>query len=143
MPAIKDKVIETLNGLTNPKAGIAKRFSGDNTGPFLSDIYIWQVTEAYAGEKKKEAWKTAQTEGFVPSDTQLRGFAEGDHIVADSKQFSCLVKVTRPHGRFNKDEFVAAVARKYKIKMGELLKLVEQYTEPGAVPLTKRVAEVE
>jgi len=115
----------------------------DNIGNYLGEIFAWQELAALATTRLKEAWANAQSsDGILIDDEDIREKPEGELILDESPHFSCLVKVGAARMNFNRELFIDEVARKYKIKKTDLIKLADECKKKSAVPLTKRVVEV-
>src|ERR1019366_2155702 len=106
---IKTLLQETLQPLAETGGGILKFKRGDNIGPILGKIYVYQEMEKYAKEQLKTAWKAAVTEDVLSDDSTLRDTA-GERIATESDQFSCIVNVEKSRSNFNRDKFIETVA---------------------------------
>lgn len=137
---VKTLLQETLMPLTEAGGGVLKIKRGDNVGPFLGRIYVLQEMSKFAEEQLKIAWKDAEAENILPDDLELRE-TEGERIVMESDQFSCVVNVAKPRANFNKDKFIDAVVVKFKIPKGKLEALAATSTKDSAAPLSKKVLE--
>jgi DNA repair exonuclease SbcCD nuclease subunit len=139
---IKSRITRRLDELSVPSSTLLQLRSirGDNLNPALAEIYFWQEVEAHAKAKLKASWETAVREGMVPSDDKLRE-SEGESIVAESENFSVVTTVKKSSQRFDKDIFIGAVARKFRIDRAKLEKLAGITTKDSAPALTKRILE--
>lgn len=140
MATAKEQIEEHLKLMVHPRTGVLKTARGDNA-PELGQIFVWQETCAYAQKQLEQAWKAAVEAGVVPPEDELRARGEGEHIVAEDQRFSCIAKLTKPRAAFNRDAFLALIAKKFKIALPKLLPLVDQSMVPGKAALTKRVLE--
>lgn len=134
---LQDFIRVTVGSYTNPEPR-------SNEGRLLHDIWVWQEVAALAGAAEKAAWQAAQLgdDALIPTDAELRGKA-GEAIVADSAAYSCIVRVDGPRKSFDRDTFIALVARKFKIPAADIAQLAELAKVEGASPLTKRVVPAE
>jgi hypothetical protein len=140
---VKSRLDQELNELAGATGkGLARIKKGDNQGSYLADIFIAQETKKWAEDRLKGAWKAAVDDGVVPEDDALREQAKGEHIITESSQFSCVVKVDTPRANFDKEAFITQVAKKFKIDAAKLTALAETCKGKGQPPLTKRVLEV-
>ena len=128
--------------LTKLKQQFVKAKNGDNMGPFLAEIFVWQEVRKHADEMLKDTWKQVQAEGIIANDEALRALGKGEHIVAESDKYSCLITVDKPRDKFDRTDFIAEVAKKYKIKPSELQALERDCMGETSAPLTKRIIEV-
>lgn len=111
----------------------------DETERMLHDVFVWQEICSMAEKNLKAAWAAAQSgSGVVEDDDTLRKSA-GAAIAAESKTYSCVVKVDNPRESFDKDEFVSLVAAKYKLNPARVLQLAELAKKPTAAPLSKKI----
>lgn len=134
--SIEAGIIQMLASPINPDRS--------SSGKVLWNVYFWQVVGEIAAEKEKAAWKELQKAGgLVDDDDKLRSLSKGEHIAAESNKFTAMITVAAPRLNFDRDEFVAEVARKYRVAKKKLEALVEKCKHPGAAPLTKRIIESE
>lgn len=138
----KTRLVEQLNSLAEVNGRVLKVKRGDNKGPLLGKIYIWQEAEKYAKDQLKAAWKAALDEGIIDTDDKLREDEGEERIVMESDQFTAMVKVGTPAKPFSKEKFIEAVAKKYKIDAAKLEALATGCTKDSAAPLSKRIVEV-
>lgn len=114
----------------------------DNKETLMCDVYIWQEAMVYAKKKYDEALKDLAV--MVLSDDKLRLKEPGEHTVESSTGFALLVKISKPAKRFDKDKFISAVSRKFRIGVDKLVKIAEAdicKTEINA-SLQKRIVEL-
>ena len=137
---IKTLLQDTLKPLAEVGGGVLKFKRGDNIGPILGRIYVFQEMEKYAKDQLKIAWKDAVTEDIISGDDVLRDTA-GERIATESNQFSCIVNVEKSRANFNKEKFIETVATKFKIPKGKLEALAETSTKDSAAPLSKKILE--
>jgi hypothetical protein len=136
-------IIDAVEELLNPRGGINKVSRNDsNAAPYLRDVFFWQTIGTLAAAKEEAAWKAAQAANLLPSDEKLRENVEGEKIVAESEHYSCIVKVSKPRNNFDKETFLATVARKFKVPLQKLLAIYDASMKEGKAPLSKRVLEV-
>lgn len=139
------KISETLEALFDSfgttKSGVFNKDKG-NLGAVLFELFVWQYVENAAKRRRERAWKSAQDVGSViPKDEELRKMALGEHIVAESDLFSCVVKIGEPRMTFSRDEFIKRVAAKYKLSVKNLAMLADECKVESEPVLTKRVVE--
>lgn len=140
MSAIKDRLDERLVELPDK---VLRARNGDNLGPVLGTVYVWQETLAYAKKELETAWKHLVTQNLIDSDEVLKAEGPGEeHILTESNSFSVIAKVSSPRKVFSKDKFIVAVARKYKLDPAKLTDLAETCMSESSPPLHKRVLEV-
>ena len=139
MTTVDDKIALQLiafqKAVTNPDRK-------SNVGAALFEVYLWQQVLDRAEDNLETAWKALAEEGVIPTDDKLRTQATGDHIEAESEHFSCLVKIASGQNRFNKEDFIAAVAKKFKIPAPKLEALADTCKRKSNPSLTKKVLEV-
>lgn len=113
-----------------------------NAGPYLFEIWIWQELSTFADDKLKLAWKKAQDAEIVEDDDTLRK-SLGETIVVESDKFSVVTTVAEPAQRFDKDLFIANVAKKYKLRVGDLEAMADSKDakKESKAALQKRVLE--
>lgn len=113
-----------------------------NTGRVLFGIYIWQELERYASQRIKEAWTNAQCpDGICEADDLLRQFPPGEREVTSSKSFSLVVEVKKPAMRVNNEQFLAKLAKRFKVTVPEIEAIAETCKVENKPSLTKRVIE--
>lgn len=112
-----------------------------NAGKYLWAIFYWQVLSDTADKAFKEAWESAVTAKVLDPDEKLRELGAGEHLLADSNSFSALVSVSKPRSDFDREAFIDAIAKKYKIEKAKLTALATSCTKQGKPSLKKRVVE--
>ena len=112
-----------------------------NIGKYLWPIFYWQVISEVADAAFKEAWNAAANAEVFDEDNKLRELGTGEHLLADSDSFSALISVSKPRMNFDREAFIGAVAKKYKIPADKLEALAETCKVKGNASLTKRVVE--
>ena len=140
MPTIKvkERLINTLEDLP----GLIRNRNGDNLGPVLGTIFIWQEAEKFAKERLKTAWQTAaDTDAIEPDDVLREGTPGEERIIIESNNFSVVVKCDKPRQTFSKDKFIVAVAKRFKLDPAQLEALAKTCMTESAPPLHKRVLE--
>jgi hypothetical protein len=138
----KKKLLEELDTLAKPDGGVLSFKRGDNHGPLLGQIFVWQEAKKYAESQLKKAWKTAADEGLIQDDAILREKNQGEeHVIIQSNSFTCMVTVDKPHQTFSKDKFVEAVAKRYKLDRAQLDRVAATCTTDSVAPLKKRIVE--
>lgn len=140
MPTIKtkDRLMEALTALP----GLVRHRNGDNRGPMLGKLFIWQETKKFAEEQLKAAWLEAAAEDLLEPDDVLREGTPGEeHIVVESNQFSVVVKVDKPRQTFSRDKFIATVARRFKLDPAQLDTIAKTCMVDSAAPLHKSILE--
>lgn len=133
---LKDKLCAALESMVK----IVKPRDRTNAGPYLFDIWVYQEMCAFAEAKLKAAWKVAQDNGVISDDDTLR-LAAGETIVAESDKFSCVATVAAPGERFDKDVFIAKLAKKFKLEPSDIEAVMENSKLTNKAALTKRVLE--
>lgn len=140
----KQRIVAYLSDLGNSRSAITNPNRKDNKSKYLFDIFIWQTAYKFAGDKLEKAWTQAQTDGVIDSDETLRSMDKSDeHIVSETNNFSCVVKLDKPRETFNRNLFIETVAKKYKINVVDLLVIADACKDKGKAPLHKRVLEAE
>lgn len=137
---IKALALDKLNEMVGPDNGFVKLKRGDNKGPHLWPIYFWQEVEKYAEKQLKASWIKAQEALVVDNDEELRKLS-GEQILEESEQFSVVIKVDAPRETFSKEDFVAAVAKKYKLDPAKLNAIAATCMSKSKPPLSKKVLE--
>lgn len=140
---IKQSIISLLTVNLNSGSKIIKRFREDDLGPYFGTIYYWQEIKKHAESALETSWKLAQKSKVIPDDDDLRDLGAGEHIIADSKQFSFIAKVDRPRQNFDPEQFIQLVAKRYKLSAPDLTKMAAGCLKDSKPPLTKRILEVE
>lgn len=109
----------------------------------LGYLYFWQEVAALADDRLKQQWEKLQADGVLPSDDAMRALGEGDHIVKEDNRFTVTAKVSKEQQRFDRDLFIEAVAKKYKLKVSDLVALAntKECKKLSKPSLTKRVLE--
>ena len=114
-----------------------------NIGQTLYDIFFFQEVIEYAEIQLRKYWAAAQGEHRpIDTDDELRKLGKGEHIVAESDKFSCVVTVNNPRLSLDKDAFIASISRKFKLKRDVLDKLADASKKRSRAPVQKRVLEV-
>lgn len=139
---IKEKVDDYLLSMGNNKSGIVNPDRRHNAGPVLFELFVWQEACTVAEAQLKSAWVDARTSGVIMPDDALRDLSTGEHIVAESARFSCLVTLQSPRNTFDKEKFLDIASKRLKLPRIKLLSLMEEATRPSKAPLGKRVLEV-
>ena len=134
---LRDQIVKDLEASAMDRAPTEK----SNAGKVLWPIFFWQVVEEVATKLRKQSWEVASTEGVVKSDDQLRALGEGEHNVLDSNHFSVLASVTKPRMLFDRELFIANVAKKYKLDVGKLTVMAEACKIENKPALSKRIVE--
>ena len=143
MSKTKTALLDQLQDLPKPNGKVLKVRKGDNLGPTLGEIFIWQETAKYATEQLRDAWKAAAASNLVEADDVLRqGLVGEEKIVVESNDFSIIAKVDKPRQNFSREKFIELVAKKFKLDPVVLTTLAESCLTPSAAPLHKRVLEV-
>lgn len=137
---IKAQVLDKLNEMVGPDGGFVKLKRTDNKGPHLWPIYFWQEVSKYSEKQLKAAWTRTQDAQLVPNDDELRTLS-GEQILQESEQFSVVVDVGAPRETFSKDQFVEAVAKKYKLDPAKLNAIAATCISKSKAPLSKKVLE--
>ena len=112
-----------------------------NTGALLFEIYTAQELATLAEKKAEAAWAQLEEQGLIPSDDKLRR-EEGERIVVESGHLSAMVKVSAPRQTFDKEAFITAVCRKYKLPVAAVTALADSSKKAGKAALGKKVLEV-
>jgi hypothetical protein len=138
MAKLKDKLIATVDAMVK----LVKPRDRTNTGPYLFEIWIWQELCALAEDRVAVAWKKAQDNGIIPQDDDMRK-KSGETIVTESDKFSCVATVASPGERFDKDQFIAEIVRKYKLRSADLYEIADSHVckKEAKAALKKRVLE--
>lgn len=134
--SMKEKLVEQVTrnlGLLTPDRS--------NSGKYLWPIFYWQVISDTADKAFKEAWEAAVVAKVIGPDEKLRELGPGEHLLADSNSFSALVSVSKPRSDFDREAFIDAIAKKYKIERAKLVALASSCTKQGNSSLRKRVVE--
>jgi len=139
----KDRLTAQLDQLAAINGPVLKIKRGDNQGPLLGAIFLWQETVKEAKERLESAWKAAVDADIIPDDDSLRE-KKGETIITESDQFSCVAEVEKPRKVFNRDKFIDAVAKKFKIDRARLdaIAVASPCTTDSKAPLSKRILEV-
>jgi hypothetical protein len=139
MSTVKDRLFERLLELPGK---VLKARNGDNLGPVLGEIFVWQEVARYAKGALDSAWKAAVDGDIIDNDEVLRAEGPGEErILSESNSFSIIAKVDKPRKTFSRDKFIAEVARKFKLDRARLDALAETCMSESAAPLHKRVLE--
>jgi hypothetical protein len=140
-PALRDTVIEHLAQLPDLDT---RRVGKDNVMPSLRNVFIWQEALAFAMAQHKLAWENAQEpNGPVPDDDRLRKYDLGDTTVLTTTRFAMTIKVSPPRLMFDRDAFIEAVAKKFRLNPEKLFAIAGQVATETRPPLTKRVIELD
>lgn len=134
---IKETVAANLDKLARDIPAPRK----SNEAKALQDILIWQEISAIADKRLKTAWAEAQAEGIVPEDAAMREHGEGEHIIKEAGNFSCIAKVAAPGKQLNKDALIAAMVKKFKITETRAALMLLECSDDRTAALTKRVLE--
>lgn len=138
---LKDQLHNYVDVIGEANAGITNPDRKDNVGALLFNAYIAQELCSYSEQKLKKAWLDLQDSGLVPSDDKLRD-TEGQILLEESNHFSAIVEVSAPSSRFDKETFIAEVARKFKLPTKKLEALAETCVKASKASLKKRILEV-
>ena len=130
-----------IAAMKDPKTGVVRCKRGDNLDPYFGRIWLAQELKSWAESELKAAWSAAQDDGLIEPDDELRAKGRGTHLVSDSASFSCTAKIDSPRGGFDKEQFILAVAKQYRIPLEELNAMAEGCKKDGTPPLTKRILE--
>ena len=130
-----ERIVRTVNG---SKSGSAK----DNLSPYLAEVFFWQEVASLANASLKEAWaRTQEPNGPLQSDDVLRELDFGDNTVAATDSFVAVAKVSQPKTMFDKEAFIAAVAKRFKISATKLAEVAEKSVKESKPSLSKKVLE--
>lgn len=133
---IESQLIQMLASPINPDRS--------NSGKMLWTVYFWQVVAELAAKREKAAWEEIQKAGgLVDKDDDLRTLTHGEHIAAESSNFTAIVEIGSPQKRFNAEKFVERAARRFHIPAARLEALINDCKLPGNPILSKRIIEVE
>jgi hypothetical protein len=124
----------TTNGTKNPD-------ERHNTGALLGDAYLWQQVSDYADTKLKSSKAALEANGIVPNKEALRSAGRSEAIIAESPTFAFVAKVAKPQERFNRDEFITRVAKKFKLKEAELRTIALASTKTTEAPVSTSIVE--
>lgn len=137
----KDRLLEKLGELRGAPVLQFKR--GDNRGPLLGEVFVWQETKKYAEEQLKKAWKALVAEDIIDEDDVLREAGVGEErILNESNTFSVVATVDKPRRTFNREMFIRLIVQRFRVPAEALQDMVEDAMTDGTAPLTKRVLEV-
>ena len=136
------KIRDTISW-AHDKLGKQKK-NGSNVGNYLADVFFWQEVASLADTELKRAWKTLQSlDGpLAVSDDKLREDGVGEHIVLEDDHFSVLTTVNNPARRFDRDVFINALVKTFKLDRADLKALAENAKTETKSSLRKRVVEV-
>lgn len=139
----KQKLVAYLEAIGSNKSGVTNPDGRDNLGTTLCDIFTWHEVKAFAEDRLKRAWANAQgKDGLFSDDDLLREeLAKGEHILAESNSFSCIVKVENPRLLFDEDLYIKCVAKKFKISEAKLRDMATECFKQSKPVLKKRVLE--
>jgi hypothetical protein len=112
----------------------------NNRDTLLCDVYIWQEAMILAKRHYDDAIKDLAT--LVPSDENLRRLGVGEHTIEPGNAFAFLAKISKPRETFDKDAFIATVARKFRVPVAKLEAVAEVSKKEGNAALSKRVIEL-
>lgn len=140
MGVIKQRLVAALDKL--PRNGVLLSKPGDNAGSILGKIFIWQETKRYADAQLKGAWQAAVAADLIPGDDALREGEKIEKTFGESKYFTIVAEVSEPRKTFDRDTFIATVAKKYRIDPGKLNAIAVECTKETKAPLAKKVLEV-
>lgn len=138
MTKIREQLTSDLEAINKRVANPDRK---SNTGNLLYRAFVLQTLASLAESGLKATWKSMETEGLLPDDEQLRA-VPGERIITESSHFSLMVKVSAPREVFDRDIFIARVAKKYKIPAASLAALAEQCYASSKAPLSRKVLEV-
>lgn len=139
----RDALQQLLTGIGSTQSGVVNPDRKVPDGVLLGDIFTWQYISDQADAKLKAAWKAAQgNDGNIEKDDELRDLAVGDHVVAESPSFSCVVTIGEPKLNFDKEEFIRIVAKTYKLSEAELTTLASTCKKETAKSVSKKVLVV-
>ena len=134
---VKEDVTTYLNDLVEE----CKPNRLSNTDSAFYEAFIWQETIKFAEKKFKDAM-SAVAETVESTDDQLRRLDEGEHTVGTGTRFCVLAKIGAPRKNFDKEGFIATVARKWKIPVAKLEVVAETSVKDTKASLSKRVVEL-
>jgi hypothetical protein len=140
MPDIlKNDITELLDAIHDD---CDKPLRMSNVDTLMCDVYIWQEVMIHAKKKYDNAMKDLAT--LVSSDDKMRSKGAGDHTVESGTNFAMVAKVSNPANRFDKDKFISAVARKFRVNLDKLVKLAESDDSKKEVSaaLSKKIIEL-
>lgn len=130
------KHISAINGAPFPRR--TQQYPAE---PQLFEIFVWQEVCSNAKKRREQAWTSAQEAGLMPDDDALRKLAGEEVTMATGHHFVATAKVSEPIYRFDIEDYVMRVSKRWKIPHGDLEKMVESSKLECAPSLTKRVTE--
>jgi hypothetical protein len=136
---VKDNLKIALDAVAD---GVVKSYSkrGDNFAPTLAALYVWQETQRHAEAQFKLIWEKAVAEGVLDEDGELRK-TFGKTIVCESERFTVMAEVGKPRPVFNRDAFLNAIARRFKLDRKRLDDMIKPSCRDSAAPLEKYLLE--
>lgn len=126
-------------------AGIKNLDPGSKQGQIMHDILVWQEIKAIATAQHDSAWKQALENKCVPTDKEMR--EAGSKIpgvlrtICSTNHYVCIATVSNPAIRFNMENFIFRLVKKYKIKEDILVGLAEEAKLPSTASLSKKVIQ--
>lgn len=139
MPTVTVK--EDVNTFLNDLLEQCKPSRLSNVDSTFYEAFVWQEALKFAEKKYKDAM-VAVAEAIEQTDDQLRRLDEGEHSVGAGAKFCVLAKISAPRSNFDKEGFIATVARKWKIPAAKLEVVAESSKKETKASLSKRVVEL-
>lgn len=128
------RIVDAMTPLLKLKAPDKK----SNVGALLWDIYIWQNVNSLAKKKLEQAWKVIEADKLIPDDDTLRA-VQGERVILQTENLSCVIKVEPPRKIFDKDKFILRLSKKYKLPIEDLNRMAGRCYVDTKTVLTKRV----
>jgi hypothetical protein len=138
MTSIKEQLAAYLAGLGKSVVNPDRK---SNVGTLLFEVYTAAELANLAEKKAEQAWEQLEVQGLIPSDDKLRR-EEGERIVVESGHLSAMIKVSAPRQTFDKEAFITAVCKKYKLPVAAITALADGAKKVGKAALSKKVLEV-
>ena len=123
--------------------GVRQRVRGNTDGLF-AEAYAWQVIEKISKDEAKKAEQALRDNELIDEDDDIRALGHGEHTIESSNSFSMQALVKKTSGRFDKDKFILAASRKFRIAVEKLTALAEsdKSKKETKAPLEKWIVEL-
>lgn len=112
--------------------------SQSNTSQLIGTALFWDTVQSFSKKQSDIAWKKLEEEEIIDTD----GLTEGEHVLAENKDFVVTGKMSAPYKSFSADALAAILLKtKYKVPVAITKDACEKAKIPGKGRLTLNIIE--
>lgn len=112
---------------------------GSNRGTLVTEAFLWDTIEKYAGQNSEAAWAALVREEIVEPKENYK--TPGDFTASETPAFSVQVKVTEPRKGFKAEVLQETLKKKYRVPLHTSKEMIEAAKVPGNPVRTFRIVE--